>query len=246
MKWYYSTEGRTEGPVGSDVLQRLALSGALQPQDLIWSEDAGRDAAVEAQSALLFPVESAELPAPSAPSAQPSPAGLPDWLSDVRAPEQRGQKPATGAGPLMQGAEGVPDWLQDFLSRPPAPPSEPATENEAGIDHETGRVFDSEKFERWLEEQNVARKTKLATEPIPSLHEHLQKAKFEIEEWADNSANRQLVLSGDLEAVRADAALRAVLRGYDEWGPEMTDKLHRHVAFVVENRRKFHASRPSD
>jgi hypothetical protein len=167
----------------------------------------------------------------------------------------------------MPGAEGVPEWLQDFLSRPqvspaetsvpptptstgdamfaPPQPAEPSHE-ETGVDPLTGRVFDSAQFERWLEEQNIVRKTRLAMESIPSLHERLQKAKFEIEEWADNPANRPLVLSGDLEAVRADASLREVLRGYDDWGPEMTDKLYRHVAFVVENRRKFHASRPSD
>lgn len=227
-KWYYLHDGRTEGPVGSDVLQRLALAGELTPQDPIWPEGADRGAAVEAQSALLFPIA----------------AGLPDWLEDVRTAEDRGQaRPVLGGSPLMPGSVGVPDWIQDSLGVPPPKPAEPPPD-ETGVDPLTGRVLDATKFGRYLEEQNVVRRTRLAMELIPSLHERLQKAKFEIEEWADRKANRALVLAGDLEAIRADPALREALAAYAEWGPEMMDKLWRHVAFVVENRRKFYASRP--
>lgn len=298
-KWYYLHDGQTKGPVRSSELQRLALAGELSPQDLIWPASAGQDAAVEAQSALLFPVELtapaeappepvAVEPAPEKkeePAAPPTPQPtLPDWLEDVRASEQRVRsRPASEPDLVLQpGASGVPDWLQDLLGTPiapePAPPEpapaaveppppEPAPEppapepppeppvveaaqeptpvaNETGIDPETGRVLDSDKFQLWLAEQNFQRKTRLALEPIPSLHDRLQEAKRAIEDWADHEANRDVVLRGDVEAARQDAALQEALRPYQDWGPEMMDKLWRHVRFIMDNRRRFYTQMP--
>src|SRR5205823_715882 len=69
-KWYYLHEGKPQGPVGADVLQRMALAGALVPQDLIWPEDKEREVAVQAQSALLFPASSPDLTVPEPPQTE--------------------------------------------------------------------------------------------------------------------------------------------------------------------------------
>lgn len=262
MKWFYVHGDVIEGPITSDVLQRLALAGTIGPQDLIWPEGSSRSSAVEAQSALLFPVSLPEInPLPDPPDPLPEPARsesvpvpLPDWLTDVQSADERiRSRPASGL--TVPSGEGVPDWLQDFLGVPPAPPppAPPASTEEpspssdlTGVDPLTGRVLDSDKFERWLAEQNVVRKTRLAMDVIPSLHERLQKAKFEIEQWADDAANRAAIVAADLQAIRSDAALCSVLSSYADWGPEMTDKLWRHVAFVVENRKKFYAAHPDE
>ena len=43
MDWYYEKSGRRKGPVEWEALVRLAQEGGLQPSDLVWSEDIGRD-----------------------------------------------------------------------------------------------------------------------------------------------------------------------------------------------------------
>jgi hypothetical protein len=123
-RWYYEHGGRTCGPVSADQLRGLARCGGLAPEDLIWAEEIGRDAAIPAEAALAFPsspppdpLADLDLPAPLAPSAGSAPdwlgdladaqgeAGGPpaapnaaplDWLADVRRAEQRGGPPGEG------------------------------------------------------------------------------------------------------------------------------------------------------
>jgi hypothetical protein len=56
---------------------------------------------------------------------------------------------------------------------------------------------------------------------------------------ADLDINRPLILSGDLDAVRSDIAIKSILDLLDKYGPAITDRLWHHVEFVLENRKKY-------
>jgi serine/threonine protein phosphatase PrpC len=108
-RWYYTHAGKTLGPVAAAELRRLASTGQLMPNDLIWPEGGQQSGGVPAQAAIDFtaPASAATPPAsppPSAPTTVPTPAPKPDWLDDIRAAQKTERKPAASA---------QPDWLED-------------------------------------------------------------------------------------------------------------------------------------
>src|SRR5271166_3081088 len=91
-RWYYTHNGRMQGPVSAAQLRQLATDGMLIPTDLIWPEGRQQSEAVPAQAAIDF----------SSPAAPSSPLNTkPDWLDDIRGAAKAEKKPAE------------PDWLDD-------------------------------------------------------------------------------------------------------------------------------------
>jgi hypothetical protein len=72
-----------------------------------------------------------------------------------------------------------------------------------------------------------------------SLQELYQRAQSALQQWADLDINRPLILSGDLDAVRSDIAIKSILDLLDKYGPAITDRFWHHVEFVLENRKKY-------
>ena len=101
-----------------------------------------------------------------------------------------------------------------------------------------GRIVDAVKFRTWQKAAH-SKKTGLTNE---SLFEVFRKARTAIENWVDEDSRRALVLSGDIDAIKKDAQLSALLRQYDGFGSALRDKLIHHLEFMVENRRKYYAA----
>jgi len=77
MQWYYTVNGRQEGPVDEETLARFARQGALKPTDFVWNETMGETWQQASEIPGLFGVAT---PAES--------AGEVAAESSVRVPEQ--------------------------------------------------------------------------------------------------------------------------------------------------------------
>ena len=64
MEWYYHNKGQQHGPVQESELQRLAQSGELSPEDLVWNPSMGEQWATASTIEGLF-VSPPEIPKPS-------------------------------------------------------------------------------------------------------------------------------------------------------------------------------------
>ena len=73
-----------------------------------------------------------------------------------------------------------------------------------------------------------------------SLQDLVRKARFGIEQWVDEEDSVDLVLAGDLETIKQDPALQEIMRSMQGWGPDVMDRLWKHLEFTVENRRKYY------
>lgn len=76
-------------------------------------------------------------------------------------------------------------------------------------------------------------------EPM-SLPELFRKATFDLEQWTDEEDSIDLILAGDLEAMKEDPVLQRILGPMKMWGPSIMNKLWKHFSFTVENRRKYY------
>jgi hypothetical protein len=220
--WFYTRDGQTYGPVTSSEIKRLAASGQLRPHDLLWPDHADHSRAVVACTAI--PIWSGN------PAADNPPAALPP------------AKPASAPEP----APAVPVAVALAIPVPPALPvstEQPVPQSaEAGLDPQTGRIVDPARFARWQREQARRRQEELAARPTATLAEVYLQAKRELERWIDREQNRDRIVAGDLEALCRDRALLALLEPYRCWGPGLMAKLLQHLAFLLDNRRRFYAT----
>ena len=114
-RWYYTHEGQTHGPITGEEIRSRAVTGLLQPEDLVWPEEKDLRQGVVASAALDF----AALRSGS--------ASAPDWLSDVAKAEQEAiEGPRPPKGPLPERLDDIgrlrtpdlpsvplPSWLSD-------------------------------------------------------------------------------------------------------------------------------------
>jgi hypothetical protein len=209
-------------------------------------------------------------PAPG-PKAGPD---LPDWLEDLflwygwEVPAE-GAQPSGPPAPPIPVEEGkgaaaeerrtteVAPVLPTVLAPTPTSPGEISPEPpplaialpaapplpETGFDPDTGRILDRVQFEKW--KRGLAEiPTGEAPASLPLL-ELFRKGRVAIENWLDDPGQRALVLQGDLEEVRAAPGLATLLeRVADKGPPVLREKLLHHLAFLVENRRKYYTARP--
>ena len=246
MKWYYSHDGRTQGPFSTAELKERAAAGSLHPDDPLWPEGADPRGAV-AVSAVLDWADLA-----------PAPPALPDWLEDVREADRLGPEPRPAEGAPL------PDWLADIqqaegdvapppapgkeaeemaaellLSEPPdgaeaepgpAPPRHPAAAAERGPALQTGGQGPG-----GAARQGAPGPAAPPTEPFDVA---LRRAMKEVHHLVDLDENRPLVLRGDVEAIRWDTPIREVFERYQGYGPEMATKLQHYLEFLTDNRRR--------
>jgi protein phosphatase len=99
--WYSWHTGKVIGPVAADELRRLAATGVILPDDLLWPETGDPREAVEVQAALDF-------------TKLPPRTKAPSWLSDVQQALQ----------PRAPRTNVIPDWVADVET---AGASSPAT-----------------------------------------------------------------------------------------------------------------------
>jgi hypothetical protein len=91
------------GPVSGDDLRRLAQTGSLLPEELVWPVGWEPLNAIPAEAALRFPE-----PPPLAPAAGEAPRPpFPAWLPDLAAALRSGTDPATLSVPAVEA------WLAD-------------------------------------------------------------------------------------------------------------------------------------
>jgi len=124
-RWYFTHDGRRQGPVTSDDLDRLIADRKLVATDLLWREGADTSTAVEAGTVLIALAQTTGY-VPGEKPPLPPPAAAPEWLapSAPLPPE-----------PALAPAGSIPDWLSDFsppkqpaLSSAPSPNAEPPLE----------------------------------------------------------------------------------------------------------------------
>jgi hypothetical protein len=216
--------------VSTREIKQLAASGDLQPQDLLWPDNADHTRAVVACTAIPFPAgfeNNTRNEKPLPPTPRPEQVASVAVLPPAKAAE------VPEALPLAQPVPLVPAV--------PVPCADPVPE-EAGFDAQTGRIVDPVRFAGWQREQARKRREELAAHATKPLVEVYLQAKKDVERWVDREQNRDLVVAGNLEVIRRDGQLLEVLQPYQCWGGGLMDKLWQHLAFVIENRRRFYAA----
>lgn len=81
MQWYCIADGKQQGPMSEDELRRMAGSGALKGDDLVWNESMGDQwAEVSTVPELILPTGPPVLPSRAEP-VRPPPPGQPGEIS---------------------------------------------------------------------------------------------------------------------------------------------------------------------
>jgi hypothetical protein len=258
-RWFYRKDGRPQGPVPAEEIGELVARGLLRPAAWVWPEGGDAGGGMEARAALAEPRVAAEAPP------------LPDWLADVARLETRGPVPPPAAAEsppdwledlrLWYGLGEVTAPSPPEQLGPPAAPQAtpgaagegapavavagPATAEalrETGFDPHTGRITDPEQFEKWRQEPAAAGGAAGAPTNA-SLLEAFRDARVAVANWVDDESRRDLILRGDVEEILRHPELGALLRPFAGCGPVLREKVLRHAAFLVENRRKYYAAR---
>jgi hypothetical protein len=79
----------------------------------------------------------------------------------------------------------------------------------------------------------------VAAETTKSVQEVFLDARKQLQDWVDDPVNRPLVLAADMGAIKGSDSVCALIQPYWVYGSVMQDKLWKHLAFLVENRKKF-------
>lgn len=153
---------------------------------------------------------------PSEPSALPSDAGsMP--LSPLAPPPPAAAEPLSGdvnhaAAPWFALSSGVAAQnAQDTKTRAPSAQTVETARTASVIDERQGE----------------------------SAQEAFQRAQFALQQWADLDVNHDLILSGDLDAVRSDVAIGSIVRLVDKHSSHLAQRFWKHLEFVLDNRRKY-------
>jgi hypothetical protein len=116
---------------------------------------------------------------------------------------------------------------------------------ESGFDPRTGQIVNPARFEKWKQEKDrpcdVAHGANNG-----SLMEVFRKARIAIENWVDDDKHQVLILGGEPVEWERDPALVAVLEQGAKYGDAMLQRLKTHLAFMIDNRRKYHAARAAE
>jgi hypothetical protein len=153
--------------------------------------------------------------------AEPRPASKPAADASVAGPAQ--QLPAAATAPQVGSAPGPVAKMID----------------ESGMDLETGRIIDPERFRQWMRRHAVAVAAAESVSNV-SLMQAFRQARVAIEKWVDDDRNHTRIMKDHLDAIERSPAVAAILQEYARYGAEMRQKLLHHLAFLVENRRSYY------
>jgi hypothetical protein len=112
--------------------------------------------------------------------------------------------------------------------------------DESGFDAETGRVLDPVKFRQWQKKQALGTASGQPGTSNASILELFRKSRHAIEAWVDEETNCQCVLHAELDDIRKLPAIVAIIQEGGKFGKELQEKLLHHLAFMVNNRRKYY------
>jgi GYF domain 2 len=247
-QWFYSEENLTHGPCSEEGLAQLAADGLLQAHAQIWPEGGDRNHARPAEAVVDF--KRLTTPKPL----------LPDWLEDVAKFQTKGPVPAPS-----QSHE-IPDWLEDLqlwyglktptVAQPAAPEhvrksieewsdleklAAETARNETGFDPQTGQILDPMRFQKWKQQKAVV-SAETASSTNASLMEVFRQARLAIERWVDNDDHRPFILERDVADVVTLPDVAGILHSFAGYGPVMKDKLHKHLAFMMQNRKEYYSA----
>jgi hypothetical protein len=149
----------------------------------------------------------------------------PEWVADVERAERLG--PQSIEWPSL----GIPDWLEEMRQREntsgAALPCEAASRPISAIAANLDPASSSS--------------APLADGPPEALY---QRARAAFHAWADLEANKALIVAGDCDAIREDAAVQVILRLAEQCGPHFAHRFWKHLEFVVSTRRKYYLAAP--
>jgi hypothetical protein len=131
-------------------------------------------------------------------------------------------------------------------SRPLPAPSDALAEKavrETGFDPRTGQICDPVQFQKWKHDQATVTATAESTTNA-SLMDGFRKGRLAVEQWVDEEHNHALVLHGSREEIQRNPEVVHILGEFTGYGPVMKEKLLSHLAFMVENHRKYFAAHP--
>jgi hypothetical protein len=111
---------------------------------------------------------------------------------------------------------------------------------ETGFDVLTGRILDQEKFDQWKKQKAPAGEPSQQYLTNASQFEVFRKARTAIETWVDDEKNKLRILHADIKEILQSAGIQAIFRDYAGFG--FRQKLEKHLAFLVENRRKYESA----
>jgi hypothetical protein len=163
-----------------------------------------------------------------------------DWLEDIRQIEEslrRPPPPRTDAPAAT--AEALTAAPPTPLPAAPTPQPPAVSPEQCGYNPETGQILDPAAYALWQKAEAQRRQDEREKQPTLSVAEAFLEAQWALHAWVDNDANKPLVARGDLEAIRQCPAIQELLQRYACYGPVMQEKLHKHLALLVENRQKF-------
>jgi len=112
---------------------------------------------------------------------------------------------------------------------------------ETGFDPRTGQILNSAQFQKW-KQQKADPNAAAGSATNTSLMESFRKGRVAVESWVDEDTRQALVLRGEMSALQADPEMAAIFADSAKFGPAMVQKLQAHLAFMVENRRKYYAA----
>jgi hypothetical protein len=252
--WYYTCGGLIFGPVSAAELRQAAASGILGPSDLVWPKGGGRVVAALAGDPRAAPALPVPAPAPdwladvgpAVPQARAAAAELPDWIEDVRRCEAAAPvaRPAADRGGTPARPGGEPAVLTPPATGPGAVPL--ARRVATPVPDPLGQIPLARRVEAPVPAPAGEGPSSPAGIPNAARPEapeaFFEAARRALRRWVDADANRPFVVTGDLEALHQFPALRQLFGGARRYGQETVDRLRRHLAFLVDNRRKFFAA----
>jgi hypothetical protein len=112
-----------------------------------------------------------------------------------------------------------------------------------GYDPDTGQVLDAERYREWQRRQREVKTEAPAEAEGMSIYELFRKASTALQNWIDDDAARPLVCVGALDRIKQEPEVLQIVRTYESCGPEVVAKLWARLEFLVDNRKKFYASR---
>ena len=112
------------------------------------------------------------------------------------------------------------------------------TPAEMGYNPDTGQIIDPVRYSQWLRDQKQKKAQQQAA--AMTVQEAFMKARNDLGNWVDLDKNRQLILTGDMEAIRNDPAIKTFMLAHLKYGQEVLHKLWSYLEFVIENRRKYY------